>query len=218
MSWTQLAPRIPNSRPMVAMVVAKQGRNKKLKAKLLFAQTFLQGFKYSERCDVFVGSGDMDGKIKVLFSGAGKFKMGGVPHGGGMLNLQPEEVSPHIDRELGNFQCPISEQDEDGFIIELPIDDWKKRKLAGAPRPLEPSPEPDPAPLTSRPVETEKGTAEKVDPYTYLKKKGHRVVKLAAGRYMMDGETFMQDGIVSKVNEYRKEFNLPKLTAADISW
>jgi hypothetical protein len=213
MSWTQIKPLVFSS-PMVSICVIKL-KKMGLQAKLKFADTFLQDFTDSKRCNVMVGDGENAGKLRVEFTPDGPFKLNKFAKGGGYINMVADEVHPMLDRIIDTFPCKTEDASAEGVTIVLPLEQWADFKRHGpdGTRLLEVKREASAA--QPKPPESNGHDDKRIDAVSYLIKRGYKASRNEDGSFNIGGKQYRKDQVLSQLNVLRKNSDLEPIRAED---
>ena len=186
-------------------VSVRQDKHGVISARISIADTFLTDITTLENCDVMFGSEEYEGQVRFAFHKDGAFSIKNGPGGGRMVTLPNFEGLPK--KPWANLPCKLVSHGKGEFVFKLPIEEWTR-----ASTPLLPAP--TVASVVKAPVRTE---AQNIDAVEYLTKKGHKIHKMAGGRWQLDGDTVTTAVIVEIINEKRVRQQLPKITERDLA-
>lgn len=223
MGWETYTPpvavRKTTGKPMVS-VATKKRKDESVTATFVLAETFLPKFgaNIDKQLSIDIGTEEDAGKMRFRFVEQGTVKaFGKIARGGVRLTIIAPPGFPRTDTPM--YGCSTLNQEEDSFTIKLPVTEWAAFGLAlakaKAPAPSSAAPKNTTAPKTSDAPIT--AFAPKLDPVAYLTKKGHRLARLAGGRWQLDEELVFTDAIVAKVNSYRTRESLKPISANDFT-
>lgn len=219
MGWETYTPpvtaRSSTGKPMVA-VSTKKRKDATVTATFVLAETFLPKFgaNIEKQLAIDVGTEEDTGKLRFRFVEKGDVKaFGKIARGGVRLTITAPPGFPRTDTPL--YGCSTLNQEEDSFTIKLPVTEWAAFDAA-----LTKAKAPGSAVTKVTTAEPSKSAVDaitpftaKLDPVAYLIKKGHKVARLAGGRWQLDEELVFTDAIVAKVNSYRTREGLKPIGA-----
>jgi hypothetical protein len=207
MSWETLAPIAKRVGASLVSVVCRKNKAGALSVQFNFSAFIEDDFGKPKRASVEVGTGDDVGKVRFQFGDEGGFDAKSFGKGGFRLILPPIAGAP--DRDWGREDCSVIEQDTGGgsLVVGLPLAAWGRSaapRLNGGVNPAPPPPPGAPAPI--RPM----------DAVEYLTSKGHKVTKLAEGRWSLDGDTVVKGAVVKAINKHRGKAGLDPLNIESV--
>jgi hypothetical protein len=224
MSWISLTPVAKvTGKPMVSVraVVLNGGQTS---LHFTFSSVVQSDFGDPSHAVVQVGADDQAGKLRIVFGAQGEFACKRLNRGGFRLTLRGVPSAP--DRDFGSEPCKVElsapnagkNGPEGGeLIIGLPVTAWADRSqgvpLAGRPERGGASPPPAPpaaasgSPAPIRPL----------DAVDYLTGKGHKITRLAEGRFALDGDTVVKGAVVKAINKHRAKAGLDALSPDSVA-
>lgn len=217
MSWSKLAPIAKSTgRPMASAAIVSN-KSSGLKISVIFSASLLSEFGDRAQCDVSAGGGEHEGSLLIEFVEDGPFKISLFGKGGGRLfvPLTPAMAQQAAGQTWTNQPCRLGDRTADSLVLHLPVAGWFGGPRGAAPKSPAPVPAPAPADAARRP-EPEEVEDDRLDVVAYLKAKGLSVQRLAAGRFMLSGQTTTLSGMLKQVNQIRDNAGLDPLPLAKV--
>jgi hypothetical protein len=220
MSWISLTPVAKGTgKPMVSVraVVLNGGQTS---LHFTFSSFIQSDFGDPTKASVQVGADEQAGKLRIVLDAEGEFDCKPMPRGGGFrLTLIGVPGAP--DRDFGSEACTIEVKTPNAgkagpeggeLIIGLPVKAWSEAGRAAPPKAGGGAPPPAPPPASDSPA-----PIRPLDAVEYLTGKGHKVTRLAEGRFALDGDTVVKGAVVKAINKHRAKAGLDALSPDSVS-
>ena len=206
MSWETLVPTLTRKLRVPVTAAARMLKDGTITVTFNFSAALQDELKAPKKVAVQVGRDNDAGRIRFVFGPSGDYGIApATPKGGMRLTLGP--FAGGATRKAAAASCRIVTLDKAGqvLVVELP-EGWSKK---GAD---------EPARAATAPFIETKGfnPTRPLDAVAYLTGKGHKISRLAQGRFALDGETVTKGWVLKLVNDSRKSADLDPLVAEAI--